>query len=110
GHETWLADNGGRLMAAISILGPSAKNENPVLNLGRNIFRPESYSDGSGEALLKKLNDLAEQNSRMAVVRVLASENQQQILFENVGFACVGFQPFKHMHRAREGVLFYVKV
>jgi hypothetical protein len=110
GTETWVADSGGRLLGAISVLNPAIKNDNPVLNLGRNIFRAESFNDGSAEALLQKVSQVAEQSGRMSVARVLTSDNHQQILFENAGYSCVGFQPFKHMHRAREGVLFYVKV
>ncbi len=110
GNETWVAEDGGRLLASMSILGASDKGESPVLNLGRNIFCPESYADGSAESLLRQVSEIGIQQEKMVVTRVLASDNAQQVLFEKNGFVGVGFQPLKHMHRAREGVTFYVKV
>ena len=110
GNETWVAENGGRLLAAISLLGGADKGENLVLNLGRNLFRPESFADGSGDSLLRTISDIGTRQEQMVVTRVLTSDNAQQILFEKNGFVGVGFQPLKHMHRAREGVIFYVKV
>ena len=110
GNETWVADDNGRLLAAVSILGASDKSENLVLNLGRNLFRPESFTDGSGDSLLRTVGDIGTKLEKMVVARVLTSDNAQQVLFEKNGFVVVGFQPLKHMHRAREGVLFYVKV
>ena len=110
GNETWLADNGGRILAAISILGASDQEQCPVLNLGRNLFLPESFTDGSGDSLLRTVSEIGARQEQMVVTRVLSSDNSQQILFEKNGFVGVGFQPLKHMHRAREGVLFYVKV
>ncbi len=45
----------------------------------------------------------------MAVVRISALDNAQQIL-ENLGYSgCVGFQPLKHLLQQRVGVLFYVR-
>ena len=110
GNETWVAEKDGRLLAAISILGGTDQGENSVLNLGRNLFGPESVADGSGDSLLCTISEIGAQQEKMLVARVLASDNAQQILFEKNGFVGVGFQPLKHMHRAREGVLFYVKV
>lgn len=110
GNETWVAENNGQLLAAISVLGATDKSENLVLNLGRNLFRPESFTDGSGESLLHTISDLGAKQEKMLVARVLTSDNAQQILFEKNGFVGVGFQPLKHMHRSREGVIFYVKV
>jgi hypothetical protein len=45
----------------------------------------------------------------MAIVRISARDNAQQILFENLGYVCVGFQPLKHMLQQRLGVLFYLR-
>ena len=110
GNETWLAVNNGRVQASLAFLGAVTQNENPVINVGRNLFRPESFSDGSAEALLRQVNDVSAKRGHMVIARVLASDNAQQILFEGQGYTCVGFQPLKHMHRSREGVLFYVRV
>jgi hypothetical protein len=107
-NRTYVADLDGKLQAAISTLGPSGATGNPVTNLGRNLFRPESYHNGAAEALLRKIEELSAQEKHLIVVRILASDNSQQILFEKQGFICVGYQPFKHLHRSREGVLFYV--
>lgn len=109
GNETWVAAADDQLMASISVLGAVTANENPVCNLGRNLFHPSSYSDGSAEGLVNKLSELAMLRRQMCVTRVLASDNQQQVLFEKLGFVCVGFQPLKHIHKTREEVLFYVK-
>ncbi|MBI5773825.1 MAG: cyclic nucleotide-binding domain-containing protein [Verrucomicrobia bacterium] len=110
GHETWVAENGGKLTASVTILAGGADDKGGhVMNLGRQLFRAEAATDGSAEALLKKLDETSAQKQQMIVARVLAADNPQQVLFEKQGYACVGFQPLKHMHRAREGVLFYVK-
>jgi len=109
GNETWVAEDGGKIIASISVLGAVTANENPVCNLGRNLFHPSSYGDGSAEALLQKIIELAVLRRQMCVTRVLASDNAQQVLVERTGFVCVGFQPLKHITKTREEVLFYVK-
>ncbi|NBV21055.1 MAG: cyclic nucleotide-binding domain-containing protein [Proteobacteria bacterium] len=109
GNETWVAEDGGKIRASISVLGAVQANENPVCNLGRNLFHPASYTDGSAEALLHKITELAVLRRQMCVTRVLASDNGQQVLVERTGFVCVGFQPLKHITKTREEVLFYVK-
>ena len=109
GNETWVAEEGGRIQSSISVLGAVTANENPVCNLGRNLFHPSSYTDGSAEALLQKITELAVLRRQMCVTRVLASDNPQQLLIEKMGFVCVGFQPLKHITKTREEVLFYVK-
>ena len=109
GNETWVAEVEGQLHASISVLGAVTANENPVCNLGRNLFHPSGYADGSAEALLQKLAELAVLRRQACVTRVLASDNRQQVLIEKAGFVCVGFQPLKHITKTREEVLFYVK-
>jgi CRP-like cAMP-binding protein len=109
GEETWVAESAGRLQAGISFLRPWGPHGNPVANLGRNLTRPESVADGSAEALLRAVNDIATQRGEMAIVRIAATDNAQQILFENLGYVCVGFQPLKHMLHQRVGILFYVR-
>lgn len=109
GNETWVAADGGKIQASISVLGAVTANENPVCNLGRNLFHPTSYADGAAEALLHKITELAMLRRQMCVTRVLASDNPQQVLVEKLGFVCVGFQPLKHIAKTREEVLFYVK-
>ena len=124
-HETWVAEAGGRLLATTTVLFFAPKSgtdpemsggsrdfsfvKNPVCNIGRNLCLPEACADGSFAALLQKVADLAAERQQMAIVRVLASDNGQQIAFEKAGFVCVGFQPDKHFHSHREEVLFYVK-
>lgn len=108
GHETWIAEVDGVLNASISFLRPSSGN-NPILNLGRNLFRPESFTNDSAKTLLHSVNQIATERCHIVVARVPAHDNQQQILFENFNYSCVGFQPFKHMIQARVGSLFYVR-
>src|ERR1044072_7073351 len=57
--ETWVAESGGKLIAAVSFLPPLPGNNNPVANVGRHMNRPEAYSDGSAPALVKKIGELA---------------------------------------------------
>lgn len=109
GQETWVAEVGSRFNGAISFLKSAGIGSSPVANLGRNLFRSEGIKDGSAEALLKSVNDLMTQRNEMAIVRIAAMDNAQQILFENQGYVCVGFQPLKHMLQQRVGVLFYVR-
>jgi len=108
GPETWVAEVDGQLNGSISFLKAPGASSNPVANLGRNLFRTESIKDGSAEALLKSVNELVTKRNEMAIVRIAATDNAQQILFENLGYSCVGFQPLKHMLQQRVGVLFYV--
>ncbi len=109
GWETWVAEANGRLQASVSFLPSGVPNKNPIANLGRNLNREESYADGSAEDLLSRINELAIERGRMVVARILASNKTQQMLHEKLGYVCVGYQPFKHLHRLREGVLFYVR-
>jgi CRP-like cAMP-binding protein len=109
GAETWVAEMDGRLEGTISFLKPDGPNANPVANLGRNLIRPESVASGSAGTLMRSINELASQRGEMAVVRISALDNAQQILFENLGYSCVGFQPLKHLLQQRVGVLFYVR-
>jgi CRP-like cAMP-binding protein len=108
GQETWVAEVGGRFNGSISFLKPAGVSSNPVANLGRNLIRPESVADGSAEMLLRSVRDLTVQRNEMAIVRIAATDNAQQILFENLDYVCVGFQPLKHMVQQRVGILFYV--
>jgi CRP-like cAMP-binding protein/predicted GNAT family N-acyltransferase len=108
GQETWVAEVDGRLTGSISFLKAEGASSNPVANLGRNLIRAEAVGDGSAEKLLRAVTEQTAQRKEMAIVRVAATDNAQQILFENLGYACVGFQPLKHMLQQRVGVLFYV--
>src|SRR6266446_10865515 len=108
GHETWAAEVNGRLQASVSFLQPASQTKNPVLNLGRQLFRPESFADGSAEALLRRINELGAERRQLVVARVLAADIQQQLIHEKIGHVCAGFQPFKHLFRVRQGTLFYV--
>jgi hypothetical protein len=107
GQETWVAEVDGRFNGSVSFL-PAATSVNPVSNLGRNMIRPESMADGSAEKLFRTVTDMTAKRNEMAIVRVAGKDNAQQILFENLGYACVGFQPLKHMLAERVGVLFYI--
>ncbi|MDB6130723.1 MAG: hypothetical protein JWM04_1830 [Verrucomicrobiales bacterium] len=107
GNETWVSETGGVLDGTISILGSGA-GASPIANLGRQFFRPASYANGSAILLLKAVLSVCSARNQMIVVRVPAADNLQQILFENAGFVCSGFQPFKHMLQTRVSALFYV--
>ena len=109
GEETWVAESGGRLHASITFLRPWGPTGNPVANLGRNLVRKEALTDGSADALFRAANKIASERGEVAIVRVSAMDNSQQILFENLDFVCVGFQPLKHMLQQRVGVLFYAR-
>ncbi len=107
--KTWVAEKDGMIVGSVSILAPFPSPETPVINLAREIFVEEAYSDGSAEALLAHVAEQDPENREMIVTRVLASDNKLQIVFEKSGYVCVGYQPLKHLHRSREGVLFYVR-
>lgn len=108
--ETWVVEANGKLNGAISILPPLLSNTNPIANLGRQLFRPESYADGSAGELLRKVTELTRERKQHCVARALAHNYDELVLFEKLGYACVGYQPFKHMNRVREGALFFVRV
>lgn len=106
--KTKVAELDGKLQASVAVLSPFPSAENPVCNLGRNLFRPESYANGAAEALITGLRDECAKTNTIIVTRVLASDKAQQVLFEGAGFVCAGFHPFKHIHRSRENALFYI--
>ena len=108
GLETWAADVDGKLQASLCFLPSQPANQNPIANIGRNVFRPSSFTDGSAEALLMKAHEQAAGRGLVVVARVLASDNAQQALMEKLGYVCAGFQPFKHVLKSREGCLFYL--
>lgn len=110
GLETWGAEVDGALHAAVSVLPPSSANRKSVLNAGRFIASPESYTNGASATLWGKVIRMAEERRQLAVTRVLASDNEHQALCEQLGFSCAGFQPFKHMLRHREGALYYLRL
>jgi hypothetical protein len=108
--HTWVADSDGTLEASVSILAPFPEPDHPICNLGRNLFQPQSFENGAAEALIAKVNADASSQNHIVVTRALASDKAQQVLLEKLGYVCVGFQPFKHLHRTRENVLFYVRI
>jgi len=108
GSKTWVAEADGMLMGSVTILAPFPSEENPVMNLAREIFLPEAYENGAAEALIDQVASQDSDKKMMTVTRLLASDKKAQVLFEKKGYVCVGYQPLKHLHRAREGVLFYV--
>src|SRR6266446_3749681 len=85
GHETWAAEHNGCLQASVSFLQPASQTKNPVLNLGRQLFRPESLTDGSAELLLRRINELGVERRQLVVARVLAADIQQQLIHEKIG-------------------------
>jgi hypothetical protein len=109
GNPTWVAEADGRLLASVSLLSHTTDNPNPIFNLGRHLNRRENYSDGSAEALLRSICDLADQHGQWTVGRVQAADNAMQILYEQLGFHCVGYQPAKHQLPVAGGTLFYVR-
>src|SRR5687767_13238826 len=57
GHETWIAELNGHVMASACFL--KTDNPNPIANIARNLFRPSSFMDGSAEELLEKITHVA---------------------------------------------------
>ena len=109
GEETWISESNGRILASISFLRPADANNNPVANLGRNLNREEAYATGAAEALICEVTQQTRRLNQMAVVRVPAADSRQQLIYEKLGFVCVGYQPCKHVLRSRQGILFYVR-
>jgi hypothetical protein len=107
--QTWVADQKGRLLSSVSFLSPVKGTATGIINLGRHLLRPEAFQDGSGMALLAAVHELCA-HQKAIVTRVFASDNAAQVLVETAGYACVGFQPSKHLHRTREGILFYARL
>jgi hypothetical protein len=107
-HETWVAEEDGRLLASISFLRPDNTTCNPVANLGRGLHLPESFANGASASLLARVTALADERGQMAIARVPAASAEQQQLYSSLGYGCVGFQPLKHLLQTRQGILFYV--
>ncbi|NJO56419.1 MAG: hypothetical protein HC834_08935 [Rhodospirillales bacterium] len=109
GEETWVAEHSGRILSSISFLRSADANNNPVANLGRNLNRDEAYFCGAAEALVCEVTQQAQRLNQMAVVRVPALDSRQQLIYEKMGYVCVGYQPCKHILRSRQGIFFYVR-
>lgn len=108
GEETWVAEDNGRIISSLSFLRSTDVN-NPVANLGRNLSREEAYANGAAEGLVCEITQQAQRLNQMAVVRIPATDSRQQLIYEKMGYVCVGYQPCKHVIRTRQGVLFYVR-
>jgi hypothetical protein len=108
-NETWVAESNGSLRASVSLLGTEGPKTNPIANLGRMLFRPDSLTDGSAKALLQAINELADKRGETVISRVSPLDSGHQILFEDLGYTCVGYQPIKHLLHKRTGMLFYVR-
>lgn len=108
--ETWVAEADGVLHCSLSFLAGSVESGNPVANVGRHLNQLESYENGAAAALLQGAVDIASRRKLLLVSRVIASETEQELLYEQAGFTCVGFQPYKHSHRQRQNALFYYRL
>jgi len=108
GHETWVIELDDVIQSGISFL-PAPNSPSKIANLGRNLHRPISFLNGTAETLLLEITRLASSRNQVVVARIPSSDNLQQSLYENMGFACVGFQPLKHIRHGRVGILFYVR-
>jgi hypothetical protein len=109
GHETWVSESDGVLSASIAFLQPLSQTRNPVVNLGRQLFRKESFEDGAADQLIARVNQIADERKQAVIARVFGSDSSQQKLFEKSGYVCAGYQPFKHLFRTRQGTLFYLR-
>lgn len=107
--ETWIVEAGGRIEAAASILPPQWPKHSPICNLGRILLREESYENGAAHGLFDKLRTLATERGQSIVVRVPAADNRQQLILEQLGFVCTGYQPIKHLIGSRAAMLFYTR-
>ena len=109
GHETIIAEIDGQFFASVTFLAPMAATHNPIANLGRCFFHAESFTNGTAQKLVERVRAVAAERKQMVVVRVAVTDAAAQALFEQHEFACVGFQPAKHLQPSRQGVLFYVQ-
>jgi len=108
GDQTLLVVNGDDIRASITLLSCDEFTNNPVINLARPLFHPESYQEGSAKGLIHQLCEIAKENKNFVVTRVPVYDAEQQGLFEDCGFKCVGYQPNKHLINTHKGFLFYV--
>jgi len=107
-EETYIVDTEDKFLASITILKPVEFVNNPVMNLGRILISPQSLSDGSAALLLRTINEVANERKQNVVARLPAFSYEQQVFFENCGYICVGFQPYKHTIQTRKDFLFYI--
>ena len=106
--ETWVLEASGALIGSVTFLPPNWPLLNPICNLGRLLLRPEAHATGAARALLGRVCAVASERGQTVVSRVSGADNPQQLLLEQLGFICCGYQPFKHLLELRSGYLFYV--
>ena len=106
--ETWVVETDGCLMASISFLPPLLNNANPIGNLGRFFARAESSTNGSAEALLKKVTDVAEERRQHCVTRVFAGMRPASVI-RKPGLCLCGLPASQAYESRSPGVLFYVR-
>lgn len=109
GRETFITEISGQFFASVTFLAPVAATHNPIANLGRCFFLPESFTNGTAQQLLQRVRAVAAERRQMIVARVPVTDAAMQFLFEQNEYACTGFQPAKHLQPSRQGVLFYVQ-
>ncbi len=108
GEETYIVDAGDKFLASITVTKSVEFAKNPVMDLSRILINPQSLSDGSAKSILEVINKIATDRKHHVVARVPAYNHEQQVFFENCGYICVGFQPYKHTIRTRKDFLFYI--
>ena len=106
--ETWVLEANGVLIGSVTFLPPNWPLQNPICNLGRILLRPEAHATGAARALLSRVVAVASERGQSSIARVSSTDNAQQLLLEQLGFICCGYQPFKHLLEHRSGYLFYV--
>lgn len=107
GDYTLVVANGEEIRSSVTILAGDEFIDNPVINLARLLFSPESYEDGSAKALIDQVCEVAKNEKKSIVTRVPVYDIAQQKLLEGCGFVCVGYQPNKHLISTHKGFLFY---
>ncbi len=107
-EETYIVDVNDELIASITVFKPVEFVNNPVMNIGRILIKPQSLSDGSAKLLFDTIQKIANEQKQNIVACVPAYAYELQVFFENCGYICVGFQPCKHTIQTRKDFLFYV--
>jgi Rad3-related DNA helicase len=81
-EETYIVDVNDELIASITVFKPVEFVNNPVMNIGRILIKPQSLSDGSAKLLFDTIQKIANEQKQNIVACVPAYAYELQVFLK----------------------------